>query len=579
MTDTQTNTTVEPDAPNFVPDSQYLLENPLGTTRHIRIITIGAGASGLNMIRALRKHLDNYEHVVYEKNPDVGGTWYENRYPGCKCDVPSHNYQFTWRHNPEWSGFYVGAPEIQQYFRKLADEEKMWDSIRLSHQVVRAEWNEDEGMWCVNVKNLQTEEIFEDKCHFLLDASGVLNKWKWPDIEGLHTFKGGLVHSANWPEELNYANKRVAVIGNGSSGVQIVTEIQPVVKQLVHSLRSANWVVPSMRETILAQIQDEDLLEKLAIKQNDFTPEQIHLFKENPELYLRLIKAADRVFNDKYKVLISSSKEASEMKQKLKIFMAELLEGDEHLSDVLIPDFPVGCRRLVPSLGYLEALHKENVKVITEGIAKIVPEGLITTSGEMIPVDIIVCATGFDTSFRPKYPVIGRYDDLRERWAKQDAHAYFSFAVPGMPNYWMFLGPNAPAGHGSILNITEHIAKLMVKILRKCQTQNIKALAPKEEVVKEYVEHVDAFMPRTAWAGNCRSWFKNGRSSGSVTVLHPGSRIHFFHTLDEFRGEDFDLTLWTKNRFQYLGNGSSTRELNGNDPTYYWDYPDQLHYE
>jgi hypothetical protein len=140
------------------------------------------------------------------------------------------------------------------------------------------------------------------------------------------------------------------------------------------------------------------------------------------------------------------------------------------------------------------------------------------------------------------------------------------------------MGPNAPAGHGSILNITEHIAKFMVKILKKVQTQNIKSLEPKEDLVDEYIEHVNRFMPRTAWTGNCRSWFKNGKSSGSVTVLHPGSRIHFFHTLDEFKGEDFNISYWTSNRFQYLGNGTSTRELGLNDPTYYWDDPDQLHY-
>lgn len=128
------------------------------------------------------------------------------------------------------------------------------------------------------------------------------------------------------------------------------------------------------------------------------------------------------------------------MKTKLRDFMSDLLQGDPRLSDVLIPDFPVGCRRLVPSVGYLEALRKENVKCVTDGIARITPQGLVTTSGEEIPVDIIVCATGFDTSFRPKYPIKGRYDDLQERWGKSEAQAYFSFAVPGIPNYWSKYG-------------------------------------------------------------------------------------------------------------------------------------------
>jgi cation diffusion facilitator CzcD-associated flavoprotein CzcO len=153
-----------------------VLEQPLGTPRHIRIITIGAGASGLNMVRTLRKHLKNFEHVVYDKNPDIGGTWYENRYPRCKCDIPSHNYQFSWRPNPEWPAFYSSHDEIHGYLKRLCDEEHLWDSIRLSHRVTRAEWNEDEGKWHLHIKDVTTDAVINDHCDFLLDASGIL-KW------------------------------------------------------------------------------------------------------------------------------------------------------------------------------------------------------------------------------------------------------------------------------------------------------------------------------------------------------------------------------------------------------------------
>lgn len=172
--------------PNFSDEAEYrvlddtgpakyeILEQPLGTTTHVRIITIGAGASGLNVIRTLRKHLQNFEHVVYEKNADVGGTWFENRYPGCRCDIPSHNYQFSWRTNPDWTSFYSDNYEIHAYFKSLCDEEKMWNSIRLSHIVKFAQWNEEEGLWHVKVKDMTTNNEFEDTCHFLLDGSGIL---------------------------------------------------------------------------------------------------------------------------------------------------------------------------------------------------------------------------------------------------------------------------------------------------------------------------------------------------------------------------------------------------------------------
>lgn len=222
-----------------------VLEQPLGSMRPVKIITIGAGASGLNMIRTLRKNIPLAENIVYEKNPDIGGTWFENRYPGCQCDIPSHNYQFSWATNPSWSKFYSPAPEIHQYLKDVAKKEGLLDSIKLNHQVEHAEWNEDEGMWHVRVRDLESDTIKVDSANFLLDGSGILkyvshqnallsskiltrnSNWKWPDIPGLHKFQGDLVHSANWNDDFVYKDKRVAVIGNGSSGVQIVPAMQP----------------------------------------------------------------------------------------------------------------------------------------------------------------------------------------------------------------------------------------------------------------------------------------------------------------------------------------------------------------
>jgi len=149
-------------------------EAPLGTARRIRIVTIGGGASGINMIRTLRQTLTDYEHIVYEKNPSIGGTWYENRYPGCKCDVPAHNYQYSWRHNPSWSTFFASAQEIEQYLCTVCEEEKMGPSIKTSHQVKGANWNEEKGVWELEIQNTETGEAFQDYGHFLLDATGIL---------------------------------------------------------------------------------------------------------------------------------------------------------------------------------------------------------------------------------------------------------------------------------------------------------------------------------------------------------------------------------------------------------------------
>lgn len=177
---------------------------PLGATKHVRIVGIGAGASGINMIRTLRRSLRDYEHVVYEKNDNIGGTWYENRYPGCRCDIPSHNYQFSWRPNHEWTSFFSPAAEIEAYLCKICEDEKMMDTIKTSHKVTSARWDEENGLWNLTVMNLQTGEDFNDFCHFLIDGSGIL---KYVLISGVRLF--GNEHQG--------ANMLMPVIGSGQT--------------------------------------------------------------------------------------------------------------------------------------------------------------------------------------------------------------------------------------------------------------------------------------------------------------------------------------------------------------------------
>ncbi|KAK7403357.1 hypothetical protein QQX98_010878 [Neonectria punicea] len=566
------------DAPVATDTQHYqVLEEPLGSTRRIRIVGIGAGMSGINMVRTLRLHLTNYEHVVYEKNAVIGGTWHENRYPGCKCDVPSHNYQFSWRQNPEWTSFFSPAPEIQAYLCRVCDEEKMSNVIKTEHQVERAEWNEEKGNWLLKVRNLHDNSVFDDYCDFLLDTCGILNHWKWPTISGLSDFKGDLIHSANWPNSFDSADKTIALIGNGSSGVQILPELQRTAKHLVHFVRHPTWIVPS-RLQLLAQGPGGSILKEIEMNDDKtFSTAQINRFKSDPAFYNKFVKAIEEVVNGNFPLTLKDSEFAKAMQQRAKGYMTQALGGDKRLCDALIPEFPLGCRRLTPGVGYLEALQSANVTVVTDPIARVVSQGLETSNGELIKVDAIVCATGFDVSFCPRFPVIAHGENLQDRWAGHVPKSYMSCAVPGFPNYFTFLGPNAPIGHGSVFTITEHIAKYLTRIIKKCQMEGIKSITPNHVAVEELFEHTQSFMPRTAWSGNCTSWFKNGTMNGPVTGLHPGSRIHFFHMLEGFRGEDWEYTyLRTHNRFSYLGNGFSTKELGEGNRTWYLDESDKL---
>ncbi|KAK5046735.1 hypothetical protein LTR84_007496 [Exophiala bonariae] len=548
------------------------LEQPMGTPRHVKIITIGAGVSGLNMIRRLRKSLVNYEHTVYEKNADVAGTWFENTYPGCQCDHPSHNYQFSWRPNPAWSQFSATSAEIKAYLCDLCDAEAMRPEIKLMHKVQHAEWNEADGEWKLEIQNLQTGEVGLDHCHFLLNATGVLNNWKWPDIPGLHEFTGVLVHSAAWLKDFDHHGKRVAVIGNGSSGVQIVPALQPDVDHLVHFVRSPTWILPPQEERVLKKSSVE-LLRGTIMDGNKFTPQQIQRFRDDPVYYKSFIKATEEQVNALFKVLVDNEGSARILTETLTENMSAALKHDQTLMKAIIPTFTAGCRRLTPGPGYLESLTEPNVRVVTDKIVRVHPEGIELVGGEVIKVDAIVCATGFDVSFRPRFPIIGRRGNLQDIWAKELPVAYMSCAVAHMPNYFLFMGPNSPAGHGSIMTIAEQVARYVTIVLKKWQTEHIISLAPKAEIVHEFAQYSHVLLRRTVWAGACRSWYKNGTVDGPITALHAGSRIHWFHMMENFKGEDYDYVYDSSNRFRYLGNGFSVRET-GSNPTWYLDNPD-----
>lgn len=208
-------------------DNYHISEHPLGDARHFKLICVGAGATGLNLAYRTRKHLRNVELTVYEKNPSIGGTWFENNYPGVACDIPSHIYQFLWALNPDWSDFYADGQEIFQYFINTAKKFDLEQHIRSNHLVTHAQWDDAKSIWKVRVLDHTTGEEIEDWCHFLVNGAGFLNHWQWPAIPGIETFRGTLLHSAQWDQQAQLSGKRLAVIGNGSSGIQLVTALQP----------------------------------------------------------------------------------------------------------------------------------------------------------------------------------------------------------------------------------------------------------------------------------------------------------------------------------------------------------------
>ena len=262
-------------------------EQPYGTKRKVRVVLMGAAASSANFLKKAEEQMENLEICVYEKNHDVGGTWLENRYPGCACDIPSVNYQFSWKIKL-WTHFYSFSPEIWEYLKEIYDENDFVNKyVKLRHKIEKIEWSNEKGKWIIQVRNMQTDKVFQDEADYYINAGGVLNNFKWPDIKGIKDFKGKLMHSAEYEEGFPLEGKKVAVLGAGSSGVQIVSNVQPKVEKLYHWVRSPIWITAGFAQTWAG-------MDGANFK---YTPEQLKYLEENPKKYLEYRKQVSCLHN------------------------------------------------------------------------------------------------------------------------------------------------------------------------------------------------------------------------------------------------------------------------------------------
>ena len=250
--------------------------------------------------------------------------------------------------------------------------------------------------------------------------------------------------------------------------------------------------------------------------------------------------------------------------------MSRKLNNNHRLIEKVIPkNFNPGCRRPTPAPGYLEALVAPNAFIFTDPISSITPTGFIDHDGKSHEVDVIICATGFDTSWLPRFPFIANGQDIRDLWSDANGlTSYLSISIPTFPNYFSYCGPYGPLGHGSFMPLIEQWTKYMFSVIRKAQVENIKSFRPRMDVSLQFRQHADLFLQRTAWTSPCRSWFKQGKADGQAAIW-PGSRLHFLEMMGAPRYEDFEIEYWDANRFAFMGNGFEMREFDGRDITNY----------
>ncbi|GAD98916.1 hypothetical protein PVAR5_7619 [Paecilomyces variotii No. 5] len=446
---------------------------------------------------------------------------------------------------------YVSSSEIQTYLKAVVLHYGLDEYIQYNSKVEHAVWCEQRSQWSVSVEGKGALE-----CDVLVNAGGILNNPKFPDLKNLGDFKGELAHTAAWNDTINAKDKRVAIVGAGASAIQTLPEMQPIASHVDMYIRTPSWITGPFG----SQLEGE--------QNYAYTEEERARFRDDPEYSLRVRKSMETSFTGMHRAFFKGSDEQKEWRTKLEKHMRELIHS-EHLQQKLIPSFEAGCRRTSPGERYLAVLQKDNVEPIFTPIQEVTPSGIRDSTGVERPVDIIIAATGFDTSFRPRFPIVGREGiDLRDLW-KDEPDSYCGLAVSGFPNYLVFLGPNTPIANGSLIGALEATADYFIRLLRKMTAQRVASFDIRSDVQSDFNSHTQDFMRHMVWTGSCRSWYKN--STGKITAVWPGSGLHYREFLESDRWEDWNWH-YKKNRFQYWGQGLSTVETSGDkdkDLSYY----------
>jgi len=480
--------------------------------KEVEIVILGAGLGGLGMAAQLKRQgIDDF--IIIDRCSDIGGVWLNNTYPGAACDTESHLYCYSFHLHLRVSAMYAGRDELLAYINALADRFDLRRHLRLSTEVLSAQWLNAEKRWLLTLSD--GEAI---KSRFFIASWGQLNTPYIPDFRGFEQFSGKSFHSAHWRHDISLKGKRVASIGNAASAVQYVPEIAPEVAHLTVYQRSANWIVPRNQEI--------------------FTPEQLDEFSRDPELFQQYRQKIHLMREVGAQRLRHGTVEQAETIAIAKQHLAEQV-NDSALREKLVPDYEIGCKRILRSDEYYPALMRDNVLLQTKKISHFNKQGIVTTDGKLEKFDVVIFGTGFQSqSFQGEMQIIGTAGSLQQKWA-DGAEAYLGITVPDFPNMFLVYGPNTNLNHSSIISMMEIQHNYILDAIGHLRQRSEQAIAPKHQVFMTYNEEVQKSMQGSAFSSTCSSWYKN--AAGKVINNWPGS-VEEYRQVTQWHEDDF---IWS----------------------------------
>lgn len=481
-------------------------------SNNVHVAIVGAGFSGLGMAIRL-KQLGQHDFVVLEKAADIGGTWRDNTYPGCACDIPSHLYSFSFALNPHWSRMYSPQREIWDYLHQCAEQFGILPHIQWNSELLDATWNEDEQRWHITT----TQGQFT--ANFLILGNGPLSEPSLPSIPGIEQFEGILFHSAQWKHDYDLTGKRVAVIGTGASAVQFVPHIQPLVAHLSLFQRTPPWILPRQDHPIPAR--QRAMFRILPITQR-FARTSIYWQREL--LAIGFIHRPGMLEN------------AMQIARRY----LEKQIADPVLRAKLAPQYTLGCKRVLLSDDFYPAITRPNVDVITDRIREVRAHSIVTEDGQEHEIDTIICGTGFHvTDAQLSGCIHGRGgQSLYDNW-QTGQRAYLGTSVSGFPNLFLLIGPNTGLGHNSMVFMIESQITYILDCLRKMKRRNLRAVEVRPEIQEMFNAEMQRRMEGTVWTTGCASWYLD--ASGHNTTLWPGFTFEFRRRTRHFDQKRYDL--------------------------------------
>lgn len=488
----------------------------------IETAIIGAGFAGIGVAIKF-KLTGNESFTIFERASEVGGTWRDNTYPGCACDIPSLLYSYSFEPNPEWSRAFSGYAEIHQYLKKCVDKYGLEQHIRFKTAVKSIKFIEQKGYW-----SLIDATGKETKARMVVSASGPLNEAAYPKVKGIENFKGKSFHSLYWDHEYDLKGKRVAVIGTGASAIQFIPQIADKVSQLSIYQRTPAWIVArndkANTETTRRRFRKFPVYQK-------FWRELIYWFLE--------YRGKSNI--EKNKIRETRTKEALEhLHNQI---------SDSELRKKLTPEYELGCKRVLISDDFYPALNRENVRLITHGVSEVLPNGIKDANSDVQEYDTIIYGTGFVTAnYSHMFDIRGLDNrDLIEEWNITGGDAHYGLTVSGFPNLMFMVGPNTGLGHNSIIHMIESQINYIIDYLNELRnTTGNGFMNVKPENQADYNQEIQEKLNGMVWSeGGCSSYYLQGMD-GKNTSIWPGSTMAYRKRTKKIIKDDYEFISLTK---------------------------------